>query len=94
MNSQSILRELTLEHYEESIALSQFAFQMKLSTEELELRKEGFSAPDQMRLAYFEGQTLCAQATLINLEVYINEVKYKMGGIAGVSTWPEYRRKG
>ena len=91
---KSQLREIVIENYEESMALSQFAFQMTLTEEELAQRKQRFLSPNEMRLAYFEDEQLCAQASLLHLDVYINEVKYKMGGIAGVCTWPEHRRKG
>ncbi|GFN33378.1 GNAT family N-acetyltransferase [Paenibacillus xylaniclasticus] len=86
------IRNLTSEHFEESMNLSQFAFQIELTEEEREARRPQFK-PDE-RWGAFEGEKLMAQLTLLPLHVYIQRHKFAMGGIAGVATWPEYRRQG
>ena len=40
-----------------------------------------------------EGEDLAAKLHLIPFHIYIGK-KFKMGGVAGVATYPEYRRSG
>lgn len=93
MNSPTI-RALTAADFEQSMKLSSFAFQYPLSTEQLEDRREGFLTSHDYRIGIFDNDNLCAQATLLHLNVYVNGELLSMGGIAGVSTWPEHRRHG
>nr|WP_208414805.1 GNAT family N-acetyltransferase [Paenibacillus castaneae] len=82
------------EHYDESMALSQFAFQYKKTEEELEQGKEQFlSLPADRWAVYVDGK-YAAQATVLQLETYIGGQRFAMGGVAAVATWPEYRRQG
>lgn len=86
------VRKLTKEEMEESLTLSQFAFQYELTEEE----KAYFirtKRPEQT-YGYFEGETLESKMTVLPLTVMLGNVAYKMGGIAGVATYPEQRRKG
>jgi predicted acetyltransferase len=48
---------------------------------------------DQL-LGYFVDDRLAATMTIIPFHTYINGKALKMGGIGGIATWPEYRRKG
>ena len=41
-----------------------------------------------------EGNDLAAKLHLIPFHIYIGKEKFKMGGVAGVATYPEYRRSG
>jgi predicted acetyltransferase len=76
----------------ESIRLSQFAFQYELSEEELQNRIKLFK-PEQSWGYYIEDQ-LAAKLFILKLQTWINGCSFDMGGIAGVATWPEYRRHG
>lgn len=87
-----VLKQLTEEHFQQSMDLSSFAFQYPLSPEQLEERRSSFTK--HMKLGVFKNDQLCAQATLIDFETYIAGKAFPMGGIAGVSTWPEHRRNG
>jgi len=86
------IRNVTEQHYNDSLDLSAFAFQIAMSEEERASRREQFK-PDG-KWGAFEGDKLLAQLTLLPLQVYINGRKFAMGGLAGVATWPEYRRQG
>ncbi|ANS48561.1 acetyltransferase [Bacillus thuringiensis] len=41
-----------------------------------------------------EGEDLAAKLHLIPFHIYIGKETFKMGGVAGVATYPEYRRSG
>jgi Predicted acetyltransferase involved in intracellular survival and related acetyltransferases len=82
------------EHYDECMALSQFAFQYKKTADELEASRSGFLEEPADRWAAFAGNRLAAQATVLELQTYIAGRPFAMGGVAGVATWPEYRRQG
>src|SRR5690606_11959965 len=88
------LRALTTADFEESMKLSSFAFQYPLTAEQLEERRASFLTDDVYRVGVFQHEHLCAQVTLLHLNVYVNGELFSMGGIAGVSTWPEHRRHG
>jgi len=92
--SNPILRTLTEADFEQSMRLSSFAFQYPLTAEQLEDRRAGFLTGNDYRVGIFDNKQLCAQATLLHLNVYVNGEVLSMGGIAGVSTWPEHRRHG
>jgi len=85
-------RPLGQEDIEESIRLSEFAFQYKLSEEDRAARVRDAS-PDETIGCFVQGQ-LAAKATFLTLEVYLQGVAFAMGGVGGVATWPEYRRGG
>src|SRR5690606_11674243 len=89
-----IIKTLEDEHFQQSVSLSSFAFQFPLTAQQLEERKATFNQPEQTRLGVFKDEQLCAQATLLDLQTYIAGQAFHMGGIAGVSTWPEHRRNG
>jgi len=89
-----VIKPLAQEHFQQSMDLSSFAFQFPLTQEQLNERSDSFINNDQLRLGVFEGEQLCAQATLLHLHTYIGGKVFSMGGIAGVSTWPEHRRHG
>ncbi|WP_068505612.1 GNAT family N-acetyltransferase [Paenibacillus kribbensis] len=86
------IRQLRSEEFEAAIELSQYAFQFTMSPEDLEKSKKRFK-PEQA-WGIFDGLDLNAKLTLLPLQVYIHGQVFKMGGIAGVATWPEKRRGG
>ncbi|MFF2019951.1 enhanced intracellular survival protein Eis [Paenibacillus sp. NPDC058177] len=86
------IRQLNSTEFEDSVSLSQYAFQYKLSTEDKEKGQERFK-PERI-WGIFENGALTAMLTLLPLEVNLQGRTVSMGGIAGVSTWPENRRQG
>lgn len=95
MNKESVrIGELGLDRFAEMMELSQFAFQYVRSEQELEQIKERSAEEPSARWGIFVDDRLAAQATVLELNTYINGKIFAMGGIAGVATWPEYRRQG
>lgn len=88
------IRKLGEEHYAERMELSQFAFQYRLSDEELEARKKKENELPVARWGAFVNDKLAAQLHIFDFDLYIGRRLFKMGGIASVATWPEYRRQG
>lgn len=88
------VKRLSVEHFDARMELSQFAFQYQLSREELEKRKKQDAELPSAKWGIFDGDKLAAQLTVLDLPVYIGGQSFRMGGVAGVSTWPEYRRQG
>lgn len=86
------IRQLTNEEFDLSMELAQYAFQLRLTPEQREERRERFK-PETV-WGVFNGAELEAQLHIIPFELYLYERKLRMGGIAAVSTWPEQRRKG
>ncbi|AIQ65764.1 acetyltransferase [Paenibacillus stellifer] len=86
------IRQLRAEEFDASVSLSEYAFQYKMSSEAREKAKAGFK-PERV-WGIFEDGELAAKFTLLPLETYIQGSSVPMGGIAGVATWPENRRKG
>lgn len=85
--------QLTEEYYKDALHLSEYAFQYKVAAEEVERRTEHYKKYHEL-FGILDEKELVAKLHLIPLQVYIGKEKYKMGGIAGVATYPEYRRKG
>ncbi|MCA0758233.1 GNAT family N-acetyltransferase [Paenibacillus sp. N4] len=88
------IKPVTLEHFNESMALSQFAFQYERTEQELEQTKDQLQDEPADRWGSFINGQMAAQATVLELQTYINGRPFAMGGLAGVATWPEYRRQG
>jgi predicted acetyltransferase len=86
------IRKLKQEELFESLTLSEFAFQFELSTEEKEERI-AWTKPEQV-WGYFDEGRLAAKLTILDFHIWLHGESFAMGGIAGVATWPEYRRKG
>ncbi|WP_223067712.1 GNAT family N-acetyltransferase [Paenibacillus caui] len=86
------IRQLKPEEFEVSMNLSEYAFQYKLSPEARDKRRESF-LPERFWGAFENGE-LQARLMLLPLQIYIQGKAFEMGGIAGVATWPEMRRKG
>ncbi|MBP1970897.1 putative acetyltransferase [Virgibacillus natechei] len=86
------IQTLTEANYEEIFSLSQFAFQYELSEEDLEKKK--VEAHRHTIWGWMEEAQIAAKLHLIPLPCYIHGKPFEMGGISGVATWPEYRRRG
>jgi predicted acetyltransferase len=86
------IRNIELAKIEESLRLSQFAFQYDMSEEDRNERFANFQS--EQSWGYFVDDQLAAKLVIHKLQTWINGVSFEMGGIAGVATWPEYRRLG
>lgn len=86
------IRQLRPEDLSESLQLSQFAFQYRLSEKQFEEKLRQMKPEQQW--GYFVNRALAAKLSILPFHTWIHGVKYAMGGIASVSTWPEYRRQG
>ncbi|MBM7662377.1 putative acetyltransferase [Bacillus mesophilus] len=86
------IRQLTEDDFKESLELSQYAFQYKVPESDLPKRKEGFKKHEVW--GEFDQGRLTSKLHILSLQVFLGEQPISMGGIAGVATWPEYRRNG
>ncbi len=86
------IRQLKTEEIEMSLRLSSFAFQYTIPQEEWEEAVSG-EAPDEV-WGGFDGAELVAKVRIRPLHTYLQGRVLKMGGIAAVASWPEYRRGG
>jgi predicted acetyltransferase len=86
------VREITENEYLESIKLSMYAFQYKVEEADIPARKE--SMKNHKILGIWDENILAAKLHIIPLTIFINDAEWTMGGIAGVATYPEYRRNG
>jgi predicted acetyltransferase len=86
------IKKIEYEDIAESLKLSEFAFQYELSAEERAERIAHFKP--EYNWGYFVDEQLAAKMTIFPLHTRLNGTSYSMGGIAGVATWPEYRRHG
>lgn len=77
---------------DDAIKLSEYSFKYILKGEEREKRADFMTRHDI--IGVFEKDKMIAKTHIIPFEVIINDEKYDMGGIYGVATYPEYRRKG
>ncbi|QGQ99979.1 GNAT family N-acetyltransferase [Paenibacillus psychroresistens] len=86
------IRAIGLDKVEESLRLSQFAFQYELSEAELAERIASFKPG--LSWGYYIEDQLAAKLIILKLQTWINGRSFDMGGIASVATWPEFRRHG
>ncbi|WP_020062372.1 GNAT family N-acetyltransferase [Bacillus sp. 123MFChir2] len=85
--------QLIEEQYREAIRLSEYAFQYKVAEDQIEKRLQLMKKYHQI-YGILEEKELAAKLHFIPFEIFLGEEKYKMGGIAGVATYPEFRRNG
>ncbi|MDV2885004.1 GNAT family N-acetyltransferase [Alkalihalophilus pseudofirmus] len=87
------IKVLQSAQYLEAINLSEYAFQYKVSKERIEELKERMH---QHHIVYGinEDKKLASKLHLLPHQIYLQGNKWKMGGVAGVATYPEYRRSG
>ncbi|HDX9639121.1 TPA: GNAT family N-acetyltransferase [Bacillus mobilis] len=79
--------------FKEAIRLSEYAFQYKVEEERLQQQLTKMKESHEI-YGIMEGEDLAAKLHLIPFHIYIGKEKFKMGGVAGVATYPEYRRSG
>ncbi|MFD2670436.1 GNAT family N-acetyltransferase [Marinicrinis sediminis] len=88
------IRSLRYEEMDQAIELSGFAFQHTITPEVRAMRRKMIPSSSVRGIFRKEDDTLLGKLTLLDLQVYVGEKVLDMGGIAGVATWPEYRRLG
>lgn len=86
------IMRLNSDRFEDSLKLSMYAFQYNVPEEEKENRLKQLEHHELYGIEEEGG--LAAKLHLLSLNVQLNGQELRMGGIAGVATYPEYRRKG
>ncbi|MBS4177247.1 GNAT family N-acetyltransferase [Lederbergia citrea] len=84
--------KLTQEYFREAIEMSMYAFQYELSQEQIDERLK--SMKSQNILGIIEGEKLAAKLYILPFKIIQNGKEFNMGGVAGVATYPEFRRRG
>ncbi|MES5846155.1 MULTISPECIES: GNAT family N-acetyltransferase [unclassified Bacillus cereus group] len=79
--------------FREALCLSEYAFQYKVEEDRLQQQLTRMKESHEV-YGIMEGNDLAAKLHLIPFHIYIGKEKFKMGGVAGVATYPEYRRSG
>ncbi|MHA7105622.1 GNAT family N-acetyltransferase [Bacillus sp. C-3-6] len=85
--------QLKEDKFREALRLSEYAFQYKVDEERLQQQLTKMKESHEI-YGIMEGEDLAAKLHLISFHIYIGKEKFKMGGVAGVATYPEYRRSG
>ena len=85
--------QLKEDKFREALRLSEYAFQYKVDEERLQQQLTKMKESHEIYVI-MEGEDLAAKLHLIPFHIYIGKEKFKMGGVAGVATYPEYRRSG
>ncbi|HDR7255383.1 TPA: GNAT family N-acetyltransferase [Bacillus pacificus] len=84
---------LTEDKFREALRLSEYAFQYKVEEDRLQQQLTRMKESHEV-YGIMEGNDLAAKLHLIPFHIYIGKETFKMGGVAGVATYPEYRRSG
>ncbi|MFC7784501.1 MULTISPECIES: enhanced intracellular survival protein Eis [unclassified Rossellomorea] len=87
-----MITKLNYDQFEESLQLSEYAFQYAVPSEDRERRFQ--QTKEHTVYGIYEEEKLAAKLHLIPLEIQMGKQVYPMGGIAGVATYPEFRRRG
>lgn len=85
--------QLQEDKFREALRLSEYAFQYKVNEERLQQQLTKMKESHEI-YGIMEGEDLAAKLHLIPFHIYIGTETFKMGGVAGVATYPEYRRSG
>ncbi|MBM6768455.1 MULTISPECIES: GNAT family N-acetyltransferase [Bacillus cereus group] len=85
--------QLKEDKFREALRLSEYAFQYKVDEERMQQQLTKMKESHEV-YGIMEGEDLAAKLHLIPFHIYIGKEKFKMGGVAGVATYPEYRRSG
>lgn len=85
--------QLKEDKFRKALRLSEYAFQYKVDEERLQQQLTKMKESHEI-YGIMEGEDLAAKLHLIPFHIYIGKEKFKMGGVAGVATYPEYRRSG
>lgn len=86
------MRYLKETEYEESLKLSMYAFQYDVPQGDIAQRIEKLK--NHKVIGVWDDNQLAAKLHILPLKINIGETVWEMGGIAGVATYPEYRRMG
>ncbi|WP_408010855.1 enhanced intracellular survival protein Eis [Pseudalkalibacillus sp. A8] len=86
------LRTVTEKEFDDFLAMGEFAFQYELSDEDKRKRRE-MSDLENCWALFDEGK-MASKLLIHPMEIWLGGKVMAMGGIAGVASWPEYRRKG
>ncbi|WP_263702812.1 enhanced intracellular survival protein Eis [Bacillus thuringiensis] len=84
---------LKKDKFREALRLSEYAFQYKVEGERMQQQLTKMKESHEV-YGIMEGEDLAAKLHLIPFHIYIGKERFKMGGVAGVATYPEYRRSG
>ncbi|WP_169306764.1 GNAT family N-acetyltransferase [Cohnella pontilimi] len=87
------IRNLTIEDFDDRVALSEFAFQYAVSPEDKEQQRKNFRPEDVYGLFGDDGRML-SSLFILPFEIWLRGRKLAMGGVAGVASWPDSRRQG
>ncbi|WP_144552432.1 enhanced intracellular survival protein Eis [Bacillus sp. X1(2014)] len=87
------IREITENEYFEAMKLSMYAFQFKVQEADIPARKEALKNHNILGI-WDDENILAAKLHIIPLTIFMKDAEWKMGGIAGVATYPEFRRNG
>ncbi|MCZ8522864.1 MULTISPECIES: GNAT family N-acetyltransferase [Paenibacillus] len=91
-DDQVTVRKIGEEDWNESLDLHSFAFQYPLTPEERKKKLAKMEFGDLW--GAYAGGRLAARMSVLSLQTWVQGKVYEFGGIAGVATWPEYRRSG
>ncbi|MCF6410433.1 GNAT family N-acetyltransferase [Pseudalkalibacillus salsuginis] len=86
------LRTITEKEFDDFLAMGEFAFQYELSEEDKEKRRKMTDLGNCW--AIFEQGKMASKLLIHPMEIWFGGKVMAMGGIAGVASWPDYRRKG
>lgn len=86
------IRRLKSSEAETAVRMSEFSFQYQMSANELRARLAEMN-PRETWVAEENGEIL-SKAAVLPLSVYLQGIPVPAGGVSGVATWPEQRRKG
>ena len=91
-----VMREIQLNEMAQSIDLLNYVFQMSMS-----IKKDRTFVSEKSRqfnvghaLGWFDGNQLVSQILSLPFQVNVFGVRYEMGGITAVGTYPEYSKQG
>lgn len=91
--SDYVIKALQENDFDDALKLNEYAFGYTLSEEDKEKRKQ-IMAQHQTVFGSFAEQQLAAKVHIWPLQLFLGDKVIEFGGIAGVATWPEFRRKG
>ncbi|TCP66098.1 GNAT family N-acetyltransferase [Baia soyae] len=87
--------EVTEERYRDALKVGEYAFQYKVADDEIGERMEKYRKYHSIYAIQDEHtQEIVAKAHLISFYITYHQQVIEMGGIAGIATYPEYRRQG
>ncbi|MFC4735045.1 enhanced intracellular survival protein Eis [Bacillus daqingensis] len=86
------IRRLKSSEAEHAVKMSEFAFQYELTEEQRRARLADMN-PQETWVIEENGEML-SKAAVLPMDIYFYDMSIPAGGVSGVATWPEERRKG